>query len=720
MKRLFILLLMLLPLMSTAQRTIENPVCATKSMGTIKLGIEKIVLTSDTTKLFMFYTHPGSFNMNRECRIIANGKSLPVVSSEGIELSGPYLDGEGADKTHFVLNFPPVDSDVEYIDFIEDYCQQCFQIYEIALTDEAASKIKNRKTMPEGIKEFATSIKDNGKPLDNQEFTLDSASLVIHFYGFDSRMLGGAKEIEVNMYVSDPFTRNQAVFRVPFKNNEPSVFKIPVVTKYTTVQVACGRMFSFDVLLTAGTSTDAYIDFGELSLFSFVRGEQSLKPYYTGDNADLNYALSLKPYSDLYERIIRDKESAKKISGFDAAQYKKYILGFYDEYAQKINALQVTKRAKELLTIILKNEISRFLYMGDYYKDDCYYMTYGDNNPSAPAFKRFKYDKEYVNYPKLFELDNINMFYADRFSYSISGWDINYNKVFHYYQWSPHCFQFWGDSWNHLSKIVKLSKSEKALAASIGNKERNRDTAFTADEKAFQAKYEETVWEYQDKKLAEYAQGEDEYFVELFGNGNSYFKDFPKLQQICRVYENNKLVSDSLVQIVEQMSNPFYAKYIKYRNAEINAKNEAEKLRGGYFAHKDGESKADSILVEIVKDHKGKVVFIDLWNTWCGPCRMASKAMAPIEASYEGKDVVFVFVADDSSPLNEWEEAKPTMKGIHYRFTSSQKQTLMDKWGLNGIPSFVLIGKDGMVKLIESGFGGTDVFKNAIDEELSK
>ena len=61
---------------------------------------------------------------------------------------------------------------------------------------------------------------------------------------------------------------------------------------------------------------------------------------------------------------------------------------------------------------------------------------------------------------------------------------------------------------------------------------------------------------------------------------------------------------------------PFYAEYVKAKNAEITAQIEAEKKRGGYYVHKAGDSEGDSLFVDLIKDFKGKVVLIDFWNTW--------------------------------------------------------------------------------------------------------
>jgi thiol-disulfide isomerase/thioredoxin len=211
----------------------------------------------------------------------------------------------------------------------------------------------------------------------------------------------------------------------------------------------------------------------------------------------------------------------------------------------------------------------------------------------------------------------------------------------------------------------------------------------------------------------------DAFLAKTFSN-ESFFRDFIKLQEYCQTLLRHAVVEDSLVKEIEKMRLPFYAEYVKAKNAEITAQIEAEKKRGGYYVHKAGDSEGDSLFVDLIKDFKGKVVLIDFWNTWCVPCRQALKEMEPMEKDYQGKDVVFLFIADDSSPESEYNGMIVSMKGHHYRLTESQANSLKRKWNFTGIPSYVIIGKDGMVKDFHTGFHGVGYYKQKIDEELKK
>lgn len=118
----------------------------------------------------------------------------------------------------------------------------------------------------------------------------------------------------------------------------------------------------------------------------------------------------------------------------------------------------------------------------------------------------------------------------------------------------------------------------------------------------------------------------------------------------------------------------------------------------------------DKMLEAIIAPHKGKVVLIDLWNTWCGPCRQMHQIVAQLrEENKDLDEVVWIYIANDSSPLSTYKRMIPEIKGLHYRLAdkhASAWTAIGTQLNITGIPSYVLVEKDGSYKLRNDMRGG--------------
>ncbi len=96
---------------------------------------------------------------------------------------------------------------------------------------------------------------------------------------------------------------------------------------------------------------------------------------------------------------------------------------------------------------------------------------------------------------------------------------------------------------------------------------------------------------------------------------------------------------------------------------------------------------------------KGKTVFVDMWGTWCGPCREEIEAnSAALETYFKGKDVVFLYIANnDSDHEEQWKKliAYYQLEGTHVLANEKLTGDIMQKTKSRGFPSYFIIKKDG-------------------------
>ncbi len=105
----------------------------------------------------------------------------------------------------------------------------------------------------------------------------------------------------------------------------------------------------------------------------------------------------------------------------------------------------------------------------------------------------------------------------------------------------------------------------------------------------------------------------------------------------------------------------------------------------------------DKVMETIISKNKGKVIFIDLWATWCAPCLDAMQEFRSAKNELRKKNIEFVYLTNGSSPRKLWEEKIKGIGDQHYYLTASQWYYVMDRFGFEAIPSYLLFNKEGML-----------------------
>ena len=127
----------------------------------------------------------------------------------------------------------------------------------------------------------------------------------------------------------------------------------------------------------------------------------------------------------------------------------------------------------------------------------------------------------------------------------------------------------------------------------------------------------------------------------------------------------------------------------------------------------------EKLLDAILSKYKGKVVLVDFWATWCGPCMTAMKSILPMKEEMKGTDVVFLYLTGETSPLAAFNKTYPTITGEHYRVSDAQWRYLCNTFDIKGIPTYMIFDRQG--KLLDKyvGFPGVNKLRVSINKGLS-
>ncbi len=100
--------------------------------------------------------------------------------------------------------------------------------------------------------------------------------------------------------------------------------------------------------------------------------------------------------------------------------------------------------------------------------------------------------------------------------------------------------------------------------------------------------------------------------------------------------------------------------------------------------------------------HKGKVIYLDFWASWCTPCRKSFPWMNEVQAKLAGDDFTVLSVNLDTERrlADQFLKENPASFPVIY----DPEGILAEKYQLLGMPSSFLIGRDGKVKKSHVGF----------------
>jgi thiol-disulfide isomerase/thioredoxin len=193
-------------------------------------------------------------------------------------------------------------------------------------------------------------------------------------------------------------------------------------------------------------------------------------------------------------------------------------------------------------------------------------------------------------------------------------------------------------------------------------------------------------------------------------------KDVMNSQEFTRsiVSELTPVSQEEIEMFQKSISTPFIAHYAEIVNNHVVEQVEANKSKKGYQVNEVPKTEADQLFEAMMGKFKGKVVYVDFWASWCGPCRSGIENIMPLKEELKDEEVVFVYITNQSTPEKTWENMIPDIKGEHFRVSTDEWNYLSEKFNISGIPHYVLVDKKGLVVKPNMGFTGNAQLKKIL------
>lgn len=118
-----------------------------------------------------------------------------------------------------------------------------------------------------------------------------------------------------------------------------------------------------------------------------------------------------------------------------------------------------------------------------------------------------------------------------------------------------------------------------------------------------------------------------------------------------------------------------------------------------------------------MSDYKGKVVLVDFWATWCGPCNIEIPWFREFESRYKDRGFEVLGVSMDE---NGWKAVTPyaKRKKMNYQLVLADELTTQLYGGIQALPTAFIVDREGRIAAVHVGLSARNEIEDAIEQLL--
>lgn len=203
-----------------------------------------------------------------------------------------------------------------------------------------------------------------------------------------------------------------------------------------------------------------------------------------------------------------------------------------------------------------------------------------------------------------------------------------------------------------------------------------------------------------------------------------------KTEEVLPLIANRKIKGELVVNGADRLKTyPEYQEYAgKYEQfLDVSQKARLDAVGSRLYQTRKGLPAADFTYPDAagkqisLSDFKGKVVVVDVWATWCGPCRKELPYLKNLEKELKDEEVVFIGVSlDEDKNLEKWKKfiVDEQLPGVQL-FAGGWSKIAKD-YKITGIPRFMVFDKQGCIVEVNAPRPSDPALKKLLKQELEK